>query len=66
MRTSSRQTNAGGLRVKLPALKPASPEEIERRRQVVEKIFRLRDEIGPIDLTVEELLVDEDDREDDG
>lgn len=51
-------------RMALPPTFPAGPREIERRRRVVEKIRKLRDEIGPIDLTVEELL--DDDAEDDG
>lgn len=35
---------------------PPPPEEIERRRQVVAKILKLRDEVGPIGISVTELL----------
>ncbi|MGH2457584.1 MAG: hypothetical protein ACRDIY_01815 [Chloroflexota bacterium] len=51
-------------KVALPPTPPATRDEIARRRQVVEKIRKLRDEIGPIGLRVEELL--DDDAEDDG
>lgn len=40
------------------------PEEIERRRKVVTEILRLREEIGPIDMTAEELLEEERDEND--
>jgi len=46
-------------RIALPPTPPATLREIERRRQVVEKIRTLREKIGPIDLTVEELLDDD-------
>lgn len=36
--------------------RPVSAEEIERRRQVVTEIFRLREEIGPVAMTLAKLL----------
>jgi hypothetical protein len=60
-----RKAEQGGHRLNLPLVKPASPEEIARRAEVVARIRKLREEIGPVDLTVEELLA-EDDLEDDG
>lgn len=41
-------------------LRPPSQDEIARRRRVVADILALRDAIGPVDLTVEELLAEED------
>ena len=42
-------------------LEPPTPEEIERRRGVVAEMLRLRERIGPINLTVEELLAEVED-----
>ena len=35
---------------------PATPAELARRREVIARIHRLREEIGPIDITADELL----------
>ncbi|MCX6022584.1 MAG: hypothetical protein NTZ05_12810 [Chloroflexi bacterium] len=54
-------------KIELPPEAPITPEERERRRIVVEKILALRDKIGPVDLTIEELLdYGDDDEGDDG
>lgn len=45
----------------LPPEPPITAEELERRRKIAEESRRLRDEIGPIDLTWEELMGDDDD-----
>lgn len=36
-----------------------TPEELERRRKIGEAMRRLRDEIGPVDMTLEELFGDD-------
>lgn len=34
----------------------ATPEELERRRVIIDRIVKRREEIGPIGISVEELL----------
>ncbi len=54
-------TTAGGRpRLTIPPSVPASREELARRQAAVAEIRRLREEIGPLDLTLEELLGRED------
>jgi hypothetical protein len=53
-------------RVTVPAdlaalLRAPPPEEIARRRKVMQETLRMRDEIGPIDIPTAELLALEDD-----
>jgi hypothetical protein len=55
----------GRRRLNLPPVKPASPEEIARRAEVVARMRKLRQEIGPVDLTVEDLLAEDDPEDDD-
>lgn len=43
-------------RIELPLLKPASPEEIERRRVLFERAKVLREEIGPLGIRTDELI----------
>ena len=43
---------------------PPTTGEIRRRRRVVAQMLKLRDEMGPIDLTSEELLALEEDEVD--
>ncbi len=43
---------------------PPSPEEIARRSRVIDEMLRLRDQIGPIGMTTEELLAEEDEVDD--
>lgn len=38
---------------------PVTPEELASRREAVDEIRRLRSEMPPVDLTVEELLSDD-------
>ena len=63
-----REYDSLGLpKIAIPPEPPMTSEVLERRRMLFEKITHLRDEIGPIDLTVEELLdysEDDDDDED--
>lgn len=47
-------------RLNLPPYHPPSPEEIERRRKLFDDTMKLREKIGPIGLSVEELLSHED------
>jgi hypothetical protein len=42
------------------AAKPPSADELAERRRAVEEIRRLRAAMAPIDLTLEELLADDD------
>jgi hypothetical protein len=44
------------LDLELPEDKPLSPADAERRRRAVDDISRLREKIGPIEVTVPELL----------
>jgi hypothetical protein len=41
------------------AAKPTSPAELAERRRAVEDVRRLRAAMAPIDLTLEELLADD-------
>jgi len=50
----------------LPPPPPITPEELERRRKIFDRIEKLREEIGPIDMTLEELMAYDDEDEDDG
>jgi len=43
-------------RIEVPLFQPATPEEIERRRIVVERILRRRDRVGPIGIRADDLL----------
>jgi hypothetical protein len=45
-------------RIELPPLEPITPEELERRRILVEEILALREEIGPIGINVVDLIDD--------
>lgn len=36
--------------------KPISPEELERRRKLTARILKLREEIGPIDTSITDLV----------
>lgn len=53
-------------KLELPPEPEPTPEELERRHEVVEAILALRDKIGPIDLTWEELSADDGDDDDNG
>ena len=55
-------------KLELPPALPPTPEELERRRKVFDRMEKLREEIGPIDMTLEELMAydDEDEEEDNG
>ena len=52
-------------KLELPPEPPVTPEELERRHRVGAEIRRLRNKIGPIGLTYEELMGG-DDEDDDG
>jgi hypothetical protein len=43
-------------RIKLPEIKPPTPEEIERRRELFKQTIALREEIGRIGVRVEDLI----------
>jgi hypothetical protein len=43
-------------RVTLPPWTPPTPEEIARRRALFAKVMTLREEIGPIGITTDELV----------
>lgn len=53
-----RATPAGTTlpKIKLPDLSPPSPEEIERRRVLFERMRRRRDAIGPIGIKIEDII----------
>ncbi|MEA2584219.1 MAG: hypothetical protein QOF33_2304 [Thermomicrobiales bacterium] len=38
-------------KIKLPPIPAPTPEELERRREVVDRILALRDKIGPIGIS---------------
>ena len=40
----------------LPPYVPPSPEQLEKRRQLGEEATRLREEIGPLDFSLTELI----------
>jgi hypothetical protein len=42
-------------RIKLPSFPPVTPEEIERRRALAERIRARRERIGPIGIPADEL-----------
>jgi hypothetical protein len=48
--------SAALTRIELPPLKPASLEEIERRRVLVARAKALREEVGPIGTRTDELI----------
>jgi hypothetical protein len=52
----SASANPSLPRTKLPDFPPVTPEEIERRRALVEEIRALREEIGPIGIPADELI----------
>lgn len=52
-------------KLELPPEPELTPEELARRKEIGERILRRRDEIGPVDMTLEELFGD-DDEDDDG
>ena len=56
--TSSTPSSAATLvpRVTLPPLLPPTPEEIARRRTLFAKVMALREQIGPIGITTDELV----------
>lgn len=43
-------------RVEIPPVERATPQELERRRHIIEEIRRLRQEIGPIGIAADELI----------
>ncbi len=43
-------------KIELPPFKPATPEEIERRRVLVARIIERRERIGPIGIRADELI----------
>ncbi|MBI4505255.1 MAG: hypothetical protein HY691_06950 [Chloroflexi bacterium] len=45
-------------RIKLPPVEKASPEELARRRKVVDELLGLRQKIGPIGTSTNDLLED--------
>jgi hypothetical protein len=44
------------ITIKLPPLRPATAEQLARRRRVLDEAAALREEIGPIAVSVSELL----------
>jgi|GEM_PF-2622641 len=53
-------------KLELPPALPPTPEELERRKKVFDRMIKLQEEIGPIDMTLEDLMAydeDEDERE---
>ena len=44
------------LRVRLPRVKAPTEEALARRRQVVDAILKLREDIGPIGIPTDELV----------
>ena len=52
----SASTEAALPRIKLPDLSPPTLEEVERRRVLVAKAQKIREEIGPIGVRVEDLI----------
>lgn len=57
---ASKRTASERRRLVAPSLPAPTPEELARRQAAVAEIRRLRDEIGPIDLTLEDLLGEDD------
>ena len=43
-------------RIKLPDFRPVTPEEIERRRVLFDRMIARRERIGPIGIRVEDLI----------
>lgn len=57
-----RERDTYGLpKLELPPEPPITVEELARRHEVAEAIRRLQREIGPVDMTMEELFGEEDD-----
>jgi hypothetical protein len=50
--------------IELPDPPEPTPEELAHRHKVAEAIRRLREEIGPVDMTMEELFGDDEDDDD--
>ncbi|MCX6024271.1 MAG: hypothetical protein NTZ05_21590 [Chloroflexi bacterium] len=50
-------------KLELPPEPPITVEELARRKKVGDEIRKLRENIGPIDLTLEELMGGEDDED---
>ena len=48
-------------KLELPPEPPITAEELEQRHEIAEAIRRLQREIGPVDMTIEELFGEEDD-----
>ena len=42
---------------------PANPEELARRDRAVKDLLAFREAVGPVDLSLEDLLADEEDDE---
>ena len=47
-------------KLELPPEPELTPEGLAKRAEIVERILRRRDEIGPVDMTMEELFGDDD------
>jgi hypothetical protein len=60
--TTEREVGTPKIR---PAPGPPTPEELERRRLLLEQTFKLRDAIGPVGLTTSELLAEPEEEVDD-
>lgn len=43
-------------RIQIPAIAPATPEELARRKALFDEIDRLREAIGPIGMSVDDLI----------
>ena len=43
-------------RIKLPEIKPPTPEEIERRRVLFDRMIARRERIGPLGIRIEDLI----------
>jgi hypothetical protein len=57
MRSGPGETTSATLpRITIPPSTPPTPEEIERRRALVAKVWALREEIGPIGISTAELV----------
>jgi hypothetical protein len=50
-------------KIDLPPIVPPTPEELARRRKLFAEVMRLREEMGPLGLTIEELLAEDEDDE---
>lgn len=50
------ERNRPASRIRLPAPRRPTPRELERRREVVDRILELRRAMGPIGIPVDELI----------